>query len=826
MVYAGTGWTGGLAMKLRKLLNLVLAISIVAGIILSPAIFAEASGNVEIASVEVTQILGKGIDLDNGKYYFMNMFVAEKPTAIQVVMTGDTPAASVTLDIFYENSLLTTVGAQESGSSQILTFIPQKDLVGSWKAGRYKFTANANGSSKTTEAIFNESRRFSVLLIAASVKYDGEIFDAPDLDANTVPLRAQPLPVSESKFIRKFRSAKLRLGTGNDGYDLNSPEGQMGILADIEKYRATSASQYDVVVCVVNAPLTIGGRSSGASTAGYTDASHAVVMTLDGYPDAESKEATLLHELGHVFGNGDEYIGGDFALNVNGAPYGIEGTSNGRRVTGDKVYFKNVSGNDYSGIMIEDAQNPYNPKTATAMYNRTSFMGSSYRHWTTNMVWEQTYRFFIPNYNNVLPKVYTDGSIVAKRPNINDMSDMELDDLKASFRQMLNEVRAEKGLAPYPNDDMMRSGEKRLREVAEEALSKNDFGTIDLEPMLNSVRADTKHLFTIAQMESKLTEFTRDFTEEHRTFFSEHPCGNAWINDDYMFLSFTRAGNVTYIMWSTLSGAYPATPDEEEFEPQPETAPIPEVNPVTDKAIDPRDFADKYGDGTSPPAGGGDTNIWDDGGGENASNSDNSNNINNSNEGPATATTPPDAVSTNDAPNAPDGSTDTHETEPPPPPASDSYADVFRRGDRPGFFWDMYDYGLRKAIRDDSETAAQYSQIDRNEFDFTIGFYAWYIGECYGVSASPADIETAVSWGQNNVESEYYGEHLPFDYVCRYFGLYPPQELRQSHWQYEYGVEPEYGNNPRQSKYDRDAMTFREADYSGDWDVYDPDGDW
>ena len=46
--------------------------------------------------------MGKGIDPDSGKYYFMNMFVAEKPAAVQVVMTGVTNITSATLDIYEE----------------------------------------------------------------------------------------------------------------------------------------------------------------------------------------------------------------------------------------------------------------------------------------------------------------------------------------------------------------------------------------------------------------------------------------------------------------------------------------------------------------------------------------------------------------------------------------------------------------------------------------------------------------------------------------------------------------------------------------------------
>ena len=776
-------------MKIKKIFCVLIIFSLIASMFIPMTV----SANPVIVSVEVTQILGKGIDIDNGKYHFMNMFVAEKPTAIQVVMTGDVSASSATLDIYYEGSLLTTARPEESGSSQILTFIPGKDAINAWKAGRYKFTANVNGSSKTTEAIFNESRTFSVLIISAAVKHNGRIYDAPDLKADTVTLRAQPLPVSESKFIRKFRSAKLNFGTGNNGYDLSASEGQMSILSDIEKYRSMSASQYDVVVCVVNAPLEVGAKSGNATTAGYTNSRHAIVMTLNGNPDAEEKESTLLHELGHIFGNGDEYIGGSFKLSINGAPYGIRGTSNGASVTGDKIYFKNVDGNDYSGIKIEDAQNPYNPKTSAPMYNRTSFMGSSYKHWTTSMVWEQSYKFFVPNYNNVLPKVYTDGSIVAKRPTNNTMSEAENEQLANDFIKMLNEVRAEKGLAPYPNDIMMRAGNKRLRETAVEELAAGNIDNLfRLDPMLNSVRADTNQLFTNAQMETSLDEFRNSYTEDKRDFFTNHPCGLDWISKDYMFVAFVRTGNTTYITWSTLSGVYDNPPDEERFKPQPETIPIPEVNPVTDEVITPEMAKDILETDSLLPNNGGSTV-----------------------EQPTERPTEKPTEAPTQAP-----------TQTPPKIEANPYAEAYARGERPGFGWDMFDYGLGNAKRSnpeswvDGDMSLDDVMEDVRKFEYTLGFYAWYLNDNYGLNLTAADVEKAIS------SKGSFGENPPLDLACQYYELYPPQEFREDHWWYDYGVERKYGNNPKRSKYDKDTIKYRESGNGNDSDIFDPDGGW
>jgi len=512
----------------------LLTLFIIAVILLTAApVTTVYAADATISSVEVTQVMGKGIDLESGKYYFMNMFVAEKPTAVQVIMTGVTNIQSASLDIYYEDRLLATVQPENMGERQIINFIPEKGAVNAWKAGRYKFTANINGESKTTEAVFNNSRTFSVLVISAVVTYKGQIYPAPELDANTIPLRTQALPVSENKLIAKFRNAKISFGLGTDGYDISTREGKMTFLSDIEKYRLKSAPKYDVVVVLVTSPL---GSSMLEKTGGYTDCSHAVVITLRDEPDKEDLGTTLLHEIGHILGNGDEYAGGSFKMNVNGVPYGVAGTENGANVTGNRNYFSHATNNDYSGILIHEVQNPYNPKTQTNMLGRSSFMGSSYKHWPTNMVWEEAYRYLVPNYQNVLPRVYTDGSIIAQRPNINDLSKSEINDLKSQYRAMLNEVRTAAGYKPYSEDQIMISGDKRLQEVAEEELRKRNFGNlIDLDPMMNSVRGDTKNWFTTVSHDTGLYEYEANELENRRSFYTSSPCGQAIIKDDYMF---------------------------------------------------------------------------------------------------------------------------------------------------------------------------------------------------------------------------------------------------------------------------------------------------
>lgn len=748
-------------MKFNKLKSILISIMLILVIVLTPLPVAGAE-DVGIASVEVTQVMGKGIDLSSGQYYFMNMFVADKPTAIQVVLTDKTKINpdKMSLKIYYEGSLLANAKPFDSGNLQIVTFIPSMASVKSWKAGRYKFVASINGETKTTEAIFNESRKFSLLLISASVMYDGKVYEAPELNGSTFPLSKQPLPISDNKAIRKFHNAKLSLGTGEGGYDISTPGGQSKLLADIEKYRIKSAPQYDVVACAVTSPLTIKSSNSVGETMGYTDSRNSIVLTLHGSPSLEAREATLLHELGHIFGNGDEYPDGQLSPDINGVPHGVFGTDNGKVISGTRSFLRHATDNDSSGILIHDVQNPFDPKTGKAMLNRSSFMGSGHQHWPTSMVWEQAYRYLVPNYNNVLPRVYTDGKIVASRPSENDLSDEELTQLKNSYRQMLNEVRKLRGLEPFKEDQIQLSGDTRLLEVANENLSKRNFGNIiNVEPMVNSIRADTKHLFTLVQTEITLKEYGANRLESDRVFFTESPCGHHWIKADYFFLAFVRAGNITYFTWSTISGAYPNKDVEKQYVPQPETPPVPEVNPVTNKQVRPEDFH------TPPP------------------------------DSAAKQPDPPE--------HSPESATATPKPDPDndPPKADKSPYSRFSSEERLELLnFDNFDYG-----------SVQWGGRDYN-IDYVLGFYSWYLEYAYSIGASASDIKQAIEYEFDKAAEAADGmgsEALVFDLICQYYELYPPQELREYSYWYTEGIEPIYGSNPARSTFDTDRIQYR-----------------
>jgi len=774
-----------------KYTNKFLAILLAAALLLGTMAFPMPvhAAEVVISSVEVTQVMGKGVDLDSGKYYFMNTFVAEKPTSIQVVLTEVVDITSAFLNISYEGSHLAMVTPKEYGRRQLLTFTPSKNEAGAWKAGRYTFTATVNGVSKTTEAIFNASRNFSVLVISASVRHGGTVYGAPDLKADTVPLRSQALPVSESKLKAKYRNAKIAFGTGADGYDVGEGGGSMRLLSDIESYRTKSAQNYDVVVAAVSAPLNANGKTGGGNTTGYTNCKHAAVMTLGHNPSAEALEATLLHELGHILGNGDEYTGGSFSVNVNGAPYGVSGRENGKTVTGERQHLCCAENNNYSGILIAEVQDPYNPKADKAMLDRSSFMGSSYRHWPTSMVWEEAYRHLIPNYQNVLPRVYTDGSIVAARPSDDELSGKDRDALIAEFRKMLGEVRAKKGYPAYKNDDILASGQKHLHTLALDILQRRGFGKqTSLDPVLNAIKADT-HSF-IGQMAATSALYEYDGLQYWRDFFTQSPCGDGWISEDYFFVDFVKCDGTVYFMYTTISNVTPMTGDDT-MESQPEVLPVPTVNPVTDEPINPGKFEEGgYEEPAILDARGGDSEvIWDQ---------------------PSQSVTRPPTPTVATTTTAPPASNPGQSASTP------AYSDLTKAQRIQLMQYDIFDFGIMESSK------------DREAYPFPkayiYGFYAWYTNDRYGLNITAKDAENAIARG----DAEGEGDTARFDLVCAAYGLYPPQELREYEYAYISVLYPQwrYGRNPKRAKGDTDRIDPNYGKASNDADINDPDGGW
>ena len=333
----------------------------------------------------------------------------------------------------------------------------------------------------------------------------------------------------------------------------------------------------------------------------------------------------------------------------------------------------------------------------------------------------EAYRHLVPNYQNVLPRVYTDGSIVAARPSGDEMPGKDRDALIAEFRKMLGEVRAKKGLPPYKNDAILASGQKHLHTLALDILKRRAFEKqTSLDPVLNAIKADT-HSF-IGQMAATSALYEYDGLEYWRDFFTESPCGNGWISEDYFFVDFVKCDGTIYFMYTTISNVSPLTDGGETLEPQPESPPVPEVNPVTDEPIDPGRFEEGgYEEPPPPPTRAVTTTT--------------------------TRTTTTTTTTTTTAPPA---------QKPGQSASTPAYSDLTKAQRVSMMGYDIFDIGLLEN-RDD---------LDRDSYpfplDYVYGFYAWYANDRYGLNITARDAKNAIGKADKNSEAE----NARFDLVC------------------------------------------------------------
>jgi len=159
-------------------------------------------------------------------------------------------------------------------------------------------------------------------------------------------------------------------------------------------------------------------------------------------------------------------------------------------------------------------------------------------------------------------------------------------------------------------------------------------------------------------------------------------------------------------------------------------------------------------------------------------------------------------------------------TAPPAPKPGQSagtpaYADLTKAQRIQLMQYDIFDFGIME------------SSNDRGAYPFpkayVYGFYAWYANDRYGINITAKDAENAI----NKVDPMDEADTARFDLVCAAYGLYPPQELRESNavisvlypqWR--------YGRSPKRAKGDTDRIDPNYGKADSDIDINDPDGGW
>ncbi|NSW90687.1 MAG: S-layer homology domain-containing protein [Firmicutes bacterium] len=356
------------------------------------------SGNIQ--AVEVTQVMGKGQSIDDGKLYYMRSFVAGKNTAVLVVLknavtvdpSGNTQYVTVSKD-GKEIARLKPLGP--AIQTNIIQFVPQnlKD-VGSWAAGNYTITAVIENDKSSVDVKFEERMTMRVLAVPVKGNWGGEI-KSTEGDWKTAGKFTQAVyPLKNGGLIWELAP---ELDLSDDKYDLTTDDGMFEVwqaLAD----KQTRDNKYTLIVGFVR------DRQGDGSLQGYTYGLPATIVT----ESDEDMLATVAHEIAHCYEIGDEYSGGSINMNINPAPYGMSGSdwyNSEEEITANKKFIKGESETYGEGSLVLEEQHAYEPYGRGLLGTMVSYMGSGAKqsqYWTTSALWEQLFKSFAHSGKQVL----------------------------------------------------------------------------------------------------------------------------------------------------------------------------------------------------------------------------------------------------------------------------------------------------------------------------------------------------------------------------------------------------------------------------------------
>lgn len=370
-------------MHKRGLSLFTLALSITA-----PAIAQSA----QITEIEINQALGRQL---NGALNF----VAGKDTVVRVYL--DTAVAiqpdQTSLAIQRDGQNIVTLTPRPTdGAVNIVEFLcPSRTDCGSWIAGSYLFTATVNGVTKSTDGTtYNFVPRMGLRILARAIKanFAGAITSVRDdrwRKAWEYTRRVYPVGADQI-----FWDVREELDASDSMFDLETNDGRFNVwqaLANLVPQHCAANRNgpgcYDLVVGFISdRPSTY----PNGTLQGFTYGRPAnVVVASD-----EDMEATISHEIAHLYSAGDTYDGGSFNCSVNPAPDGFNGKDfntpdNPVSCTAGRVTFPGAS-----ATRISADSRPYEVGGRGALGDLADFMGSGTKQenfWITPEVYSQVF---------------------------------------------------------------------------------------------------------------------------------------------------------------------------------------------------------------------------------------------------------------------------------------------------------------------------------------------------------------------------------------------------------------------------------------------------
>ncbi len=350
-----------------------------------------------ISEIEVNQALGKQF---NGALDF----VAGKDTVVRAFLDGEVTVnpsqTKLTVQREGADAFELLAKAYDAPVKVVEFLCPTREACRNWAAGNYTFGVMVNGVTRSTAGTAYEFRtrmKLRILVKPVRANYAGKIVTVRDNKWKTAVSYLQSVyPVAADGIDWDIQDEF----DGTDAkYDLETDAGRLGIWEGLtnlvpQKCAANPKASgcFDLVVGFI--PDRPDGYPNG-KLQGYTYGRPTnIVVASD-----EDMEATVPHEIAHIYMAGDTYDGGSLNCKINPAPDGYSGKDWEDRdkttsCTAGKTAFPSVS-----ATLIPEAARGYEVNGRGALGDMACWMGSGGRQsnfWTSPEVYSTLFKALAP----------------------------------------------------------------------------------------------------------------------------------------------------------------------------------------------------------------------------------------------------------------------------------------------------------------------------------------------------------------------------------------------------------------------------------------------
>jgi len=369
----------------------------------------------DIKAVAIVQALGRQSD----------RYVAGKDTAIVVIMSEPvTPSADMQVAISRDGNLVTTLSPLPSDQpSPLVAFVCRKRAeCGDWAAGKYTVEAKIGDSTGQATATLEERKPIRILVVPVKANYGpGDVRAVTGAYKTLGDFTRQVYPTPPEGFDWVLGP---ELDVSADQYNLETEDGRFAVWKMLLNMQPNECSQdtpppdakcYDQIFGFIK-------DRPGGNLQGFTYGHHVNV----GVESDGDAAATVAHEIGHNYGLGDEYDGGQFSCGINPPPADYVGKDMTNQGTDNFSCKSSTSLNPPGGsasMLNPEVDFPYEVGGRGWIgHPLLSFMGSGVDqmeyYWITPDAWKQVYDQLAPTtvVTTSVPATSTAGTVTPTAP--------------------------------------------------------------------------------------------------------------------------------------------------------------------------------------------------------------------------------------------------------------------------------------------------------------------------------------------------------------------------------------------------------------------------